>query len=55
MEFLETLYYYFQMLIDYLLGKEAADEYQEYEERKISVKNPLHFETHHVYPCKETF
>jgi hypothetical protein len=54
MEFLETLYYYFQMLMDYLLGKEA-DEYQEYEERKISVKNPLHFETHHVYPCKETF
>jgi hypothetical protein len=58
MDFLETIYYYFQMLIDYLLGKES-DEYQEYNENEHTTNNPMqtqpHFETHQVYPCKETF
>lgn len=57
MNILETVQYYFQLLWEYLFGKEA-DEYKEYEDRKISMENPLHtsrFEAHHIYPCKDTF
>jgi len=58
MNLCEYLYSLFKSFMDYLFFGETKDEYQEYNENKNAINSPLHpsnFETHHVYPCQETF